>query len=181
MINLLELTKRQTLVLSAVATGLGIALVLAMGIFVAAQSNTTKQAFGAQPANSFDQPVSVTEQPVKETQRTSDGKTVETNGTQTVTTYAPKTPQAQPEQPKQVNKQPMQPTPATDPLSGTVGGVVDTVRGVTYTLKNVIPGDPLSYIGTYGQCPFYEDAGAKGCWPPSNIECNADWSICTPR
>ncbi len=181
MINLLELTKRQTLVISAVATGLGIALLLAMGVFVAAQSNTTKQAFGAQPANSFDQPVSVREQPVKETQRNEDGTASETGGTQTVTTYAPKASQAQPEQPKQVNKQPMQPTPATDPLSSTVDGVVDNVRGVTYTLKNVIPGDPMSYVGTYGQCPFYEAVGEKGCWPPSDIVCNADWSICRPK
>lgn len=181
MINLLELTKRQTLVVSAVATGLGIAFVLALGVFVAAQSNQAKQAFGAQPANSFDQVKSVSEQPVTDTETTSDGDTVKHSGTQTVTTYsAPQTATTQPT-PKQVNKQPMQPTPATDPLSSTVDGVVDTVRGVTYTLKNVIPGDPLSYVGTYGQCPFYEDAGVKGCWPPSNIQCNTDWSICTPK
>lgn len=177
MINLLELTKRQTLALSAVATGLGIALVLTLGVFVAAQSNTAKQAFGAQPANSFDKVESVTEQPVKETQRAEDGTTTETGGKQTVTTYTPQGHQTQPAQPKQVNKQPMQQTPATDPVSG----VVDTVRGVTYTLKDVVPGDPLSYIGTYGQCPFYEDAGEKGCWPPKDITCNADWSYCAPK
>ena len=181
MIKLLELTKRQTLVLSAVATGLGIAMVLALGVFVAAQSNTAKQAFGAQPVSSFDKPASVTEQPVVETQRDEDGTVTPTGGTQTVTKYdAPQAATTQPA-PKTQNSKPLQPTPATDPLGATVEGVTDTVRGVTYTVKNVIPGDPLSYIGTYGQCPFYEDAGVKGCWPPSNLTCNADWSYCAPK
>lgn len=174
MINLLELTKRQTLAISAVATGLGIALLLAMGVFVAAQSNTTKQAFGAQPANSFDQPVSVREQPVKETQRNEDGTVKETGGTQTVTTYTPQAAPSKAQAPQPANTQPMQPAPASDPLGATKqdGG------HIPFTNIPVTPGDPLSYVGTVGQCPFYEMAGDKGCWPPKDIVCNADWSIC---
>ena len=49
---------------------------------------------------------------------------------------------------------------------------------IPFTNKDVTPGDPESYIGTYGQCPFYENAGEKGCYPPSDIICNADWSKC---
>lgn len=52
---------------------------------------------------------------------------------------------------------------------------------IPFTNKPVTPGDPESYIGTYGQCPFYENAMEKGCFPPNDIECNADWSYCAPR
>lgn len=177
MIKLLELTKRQTLTLSAITVALGIAFVIGLGVFVAAQGQITQQAFGAQPSSSQAQTVS--EQPVTDVERTSDGRTVEHSGTQTVTTYgAPQAATTQPA-PKQQNSEPLQPTPTTDPISGVVQGVTDTVRGVTYTLKAVVPGDPLSYVGTYGQCPFYEDASVKGCWPPKDIECNANWSVCT--
>lgn len=50
---------------------------------------------------------------------------------------------------------------------------------IPFTNKDVTPGDPSSYVDTYGQCPFYENAGAKGCYPPPGITCNADWSHCT--
>lgn len=49
---------------------------------------------------------------------------------------------------------------------------------IPFTNKPVTPGVPESYIGTYGQCPFYENAMEKGCYPPSDIRCNADWSSC---
>ena len=49
---------------------------------------------------------------------------------------------------------------------------------IPFTNKPVTAGDPESYIGTYGQCPFYENAGEKGCFPPPDIECNEDWSKC---
>lgn len=50
---------------------------------------------------------------------------------------------------------------------------------IPFTNEQVTPGVPESYVGTVGQCPFYEMAGEKGCVPPSDIECNADWSVCT--
>lgn len=50
---------------------------------------------------------------------------------------------------------------------------------IPFTNKPVTAGDPESYVDTYGQCPFYENAGAKGCVPPPDIECNDDWSVCT--
>lgn len=49
---------------------------------------------------------------------------------------------------------------------------------IPFTNKPVTAGDPESYIDTVGQCPFYEMAGEKGCVPPADIECNADWSDC---
>lgn len=49
---------------------------------------------------------------------------------------------------------------------------------VPFTTKEVTPGDPESYVDTVGQCPFYEMGGPKGCVPPPDIECNADWSEC---
>jgi hypothetical protein len=53
---------------------------------------------------------------------------------------------------------------------------------IPFTNKEVTPGDPQSYDGTYGQCPFYENAmGGKGCMPPSDLTCNADWSYCEPK
>ena len=122
MINLLELTKRQTLVVSAVATGLGIAFVLALGVFVAAQSNQAKQAFGAQPANSFSQVESVSEQPVKETQTNEDGTKTATGGSQTVTTYTTPQPATTQPAPKKQNTAPTQQTPAQNPVGATVEG-----------------------------------------------------------
>lgn len=51
---------------------------------------------------------------------------------------------------------------------------------IPFTNKPVQAGDPESYIGTYGQCPFYENAmEGKGCVPPPDIECNEDWSVCS--
>ena len=49
---------------------------------------------------------------------------------------------------------------------------------IPFTNKPVTAGEPESYVDTYGQCPFYENAGPKGCVPPPDIECNADWSKC---
>lgn len=47
------------------------------------------------------------------------------------------------------------------------------------TNEPVTPGVPESYVGTYCQCPFYENAmHPKGCVPPPDIKCNADWSYC---
>lgn len=49
---------------------------------------------------------------------------------------------------------------------------------IPFTNNPVTAGDPESYIDTYGQCPFYENAGPKGCFPPPDVECNEDWSKC---
>lgn len=50
-----------------------------------------------------------------------------------------------------------------------------------YSASAATAGDPESYVDTKYQCPFYENAGAKGCIVPSNLQCNADWSLCTPK
>lgn len=52
---------------------------------------------------------------------------------------------------------------------------------IPFTNEPVTAGDPQSYVNTVGQCPFYEMAGEKGCVPPPDIECNADWSDCKMR
>jgi hypothetical protein len=52
---------------------------------------------------------------------------------------------------------------------------------IPFTQAPVVAGQPETYVGTVGQCPFYEMAGEKGCTPPSDIECNADWSVCTKK
>ena len=73
-------------------------------------------------------------------------------------------------------------TQAVAPQSST-GAVVPEQKQegghVPFTNQPVTAGDPQSYVGTVGQCPFYEMAGEKGCVPPPDIECNADWSVCT--
>ncbi len=73
------------------------------------------------------------------------------------------------------NPNPVQPASAAEPAK------TEPLERIPFTNKPVTPGDPESYIGTYGQCPFYENAGEKGCYPPSDIICNADWSICKPK
>ena len=70
---------------------------------------------------------------------------------------------------------PVQPASAAEPAK------TEPLERIPFTNKPVTPGDPESYIGTYGQCPFYENAGEKGCYPPSDIVCNADWSKCEPK
>lgn len=65
--------------------------------------------------------------------------------------------------------------------SSRVGAATETGGHVPFTNETVTPGDPESYIGTVGQCPFYEMAGEKGCYPPANLECNADWSVCKQK
>ena len=65
--------------------------------------------------------------------------------------------------------------------SSRVGAATETGGHIPFTNKRVTPGDPASYVDTVGQCPFYEMAGAKGCYPPADIECNADWSVCKQK
>ena len=72
------------------------------------------------------------------------------------------------------------PNPVT-PVSASEPAKTEPLERIPFTNKPVTPGDPESYIGTYGQCPFYENAGEKGCYPPSDIVCNADWSVCKPK
>lgn len=172
MIKILELTKKQTLILSAVTIALGIAFVISIGVFTFSQGNIDKPSFGSQPVSA------ASEKPKVEIPQVSSDAPVTSDTPTTIaqpTQVAPATPAA----PKAGNKTPMQLTPATNPLDGKAENGKENERNATYTNKSVVPGDPLSYVGTYGQCPFYEDAGVKGCWPPKDIECNANWSVCT--
>lgn len=52
---------------------------------------------------------------------------------------------------------------------------------IPFTNEPVVAGEPETYVGTVGQCPFYEIVNEKGCTPPPDIECNADWSVCTRK
>ena len=72
---------------------------------------------------------------------------------------------------KQVNSQ----------KSATSAPTQESGAHIPFTQAPVVAGQPESYVGTVGQCPFYEMAGDKGCVPPSDIECNADWSVCTKK
>lgn len=68
---------------------------------------------------------------------------------------------------------------APRPATGGEAPKKQQMERIPFTNKEVTPGDPESYVGTYGQCPFYENAmEGKGCVPPPDIECNADWSEC---
>lgn len=118
-----------------------------------------------------------------------DLKTVK-QATSTVTTVTPSAqPEAQqsaPAHPEATSSSTTAPdtvkTQAVAPRSST-GAVVPEQKQegghVPFTNQPVTAGDPQSYVGTVGQCPFYEMAGDKGCVPPPDIECNADWSVCT--
>lgn len=66
------------------------------------------------------------------------------------------------------------PAPAPSPTPAPQQGA-----HIPFTNKPVTPGDPESYVGTVGQCPFYEMAGEKGCVPPAGYTCNSDWTHCT--
>lgn len=75
-------------------------------------------------------------------------------------------------QPSQTPAAPAAPQSEPEPAKIEAGG------HIPFTNKPVTAGDPESYVDTVGQCPFYEMAGPKGCVPPPDIECNADWSVC---
>lgn len=75
-------------------------------------------------------------------------------------------------EPSKPTKTPAAPQSTPAPAKTEAGG------HIPFTNKPVTAGDPESYIDTVGQCPFYEMAGPKGCVPPPDIECNADWSVC---
>lgn len=80
-----------------------------------------------------------------------------------------------------------EPSEAVDPVSTPTAPahpaapVQEQGGHIPFTSDPVTPGEPESYVDTVGQCPFYEMAGPKGCYPPADIECNADWSVCTLR
>lgn len=78
-------------------------------------------------------------------------------------------------EPSKPAAQPAAPQSEPEPAKKEAGG------HIPFTNKPVTAGDPESYIDTVGQCPFYEMAGPKGCVPPPDIECNADWSECKPK
>lgn len=86
-----------------------------------------------------------------------------------------------------VQNEASEPSPAVDTVSTPTAPADTTAPAkqegghIPFTQQPVTPGDPESYVDTVGQCPFYEMAGPKGCTPPPDIECNADWSVCTPR
>ena len=76
-------------------------------------------------------------------------------------------------------QQPSQPAAQPAPAQETPQPEKNEAGGhIPFTNKPVVAGDPMSYVDTVGQCPFYEMAYEKGCMPPPDIECNADWSIC---
>lgn len=52
---------------------------------------------------------------------------------------------------------------------------------IPFTQAPVVSGQPETYVNTVGQCPFYEIVNEKGCVPPADIECNADWTVCTKK
>lgn len=74
--------------------------------------------------------------------------------------------------------QPASPAPAPAPAPSPAPAPQQGAH-IPFTNKPVTPGNPESYAGTVGQCPFYEMAGEKGCVPPAGYTCNSDWTHCT--
>lgn len=65
-----------------------------------------------------------------------------------------------------------------------VGAIAIFVTIAVFLMRDAeaapVAGDPTSFTEKY-QCPFYENVDAKGCVPPADLTCNADWSHCEPR
>lgn len=151
--KLLNMTKRQILITSLCAVVVGIGFIVAIA---AATANTLQQA--EQQLNKNADTVQA-ETPATATQdRPETAQTAET-------TVEPTTQVTQPQQAQ------ITPQQKTEPVDG---------GHVPFTNKDVTPGQPETYVDTVGQCPFYEMAGDKGCVPPSDIVCNADWTKCEP-
>lgn len=180
--NLLELSKRQIIAISTGAVAVGIAGILTVGIVMAEQMENANVTY----TSGSNTPADVTNH--NKTAATLDDEDAPSSAQSTPSETVPAT---QPKAPVAAQQPPKTNTPAASKpgvVSGTVGGVtgvVDDVKGklegghIPFTNLPVVPGDPLSYIGTVGQCPFYEIVTEKGCWPPKDITCNADWTVCT--
>lgn len=151
------MTKRQIIAVSWGAVAFAIAGFIAMGVVAMDHTRQAGQVWrdiSDTPADVI-RPAGAKAAPVNETQADN------SQATQPKTTSkAQAAPQAQESVPAK-----------TEPLDG---------GHIPFTNKPVIPGDPTSYIDTVGQCPFYEMAGPKGCYPPSDIICNDDWTVCEP-
>lgn len=151
--KLFNLSKRQIIAVSWAAVAIGIAGMLAMG--VAANSQFKQAGAHLDHIPTVEADTEIKPEPAQD--RPSKPRPTQTT-TQPTTPKA--TAQAQPK--------------AAEPAKTEPGG------HVPFTNKPVTPGEPESYIDTVGQCPFYEMVGPKGCYPPSNIICNDDWTVCKP-
>lgn len=151
MINLLELTKKQIIVISWAAVAIAVAGFVALYIVATTQAQQLTQ-------EAISQPVEIV--PAAQPAET-------------------------PSTPADVSQEAPQTTePATNPQAepAPVQDVKQAQGGhIPFTNEPVTPGQPETYVDTVGQCPFYEMAGPKGCYPPSDIVCNADWTICEPK
>lgn len=149
MINLLELTKKQVLVISWATVAIGVIGFIALYVVATAQAQRFSQ---------------------------------EAVTNQTEIVPAATQPAITPSIPADVSQDAPQTTePATNPPAETapVQDVKQAQGGhIPFTNEPVTPGNPESYIDTVGQCPFYEMAGPKGCYPPAGIVCNDDWTVC---
>lgn len=72
-------------------------------------------------------------------------------------------------------------TPSEAPNQPVESPVQQESAHIPFTQAPVVAGQPETYVDTVGQCPFYEIVNEKGCTPPPDIECNADWSVCTRK
>ncbi len=143
---------RKALTISYIIFGVAIAALVATAIVSASQAKPAMKAFQeAQKTEQFENPI---------VQQTAQEAVQDTPGKASV--QAPTTSQ-------------------TPSLQEPVQAAPEQGAHIPFTNEPVTPGDPESYVDTVGQCPFYEMAGDKGCTPPADIECNADWSECHLR
>ena len=155
--NLLQLTPKQVLIISAITVLAGVAGMVSLYAYAAGNPGV-KHIYEATATADIEhaKPKPVSE--VEAEKKPADAPKPGSSNTAPVVTQKPA--QAAPAQPGKVEPQ---------------GG-----GHIPFTNLPVTPGDPQSYIDTVGQCPFYEMAGPKGCYPPSDIVCNADWTVCEP-
>ena len=156
------------LVITAVvlAVGYGSVMVAAMADVGSSIQEVQKEV--SNPINPLPEPEKVNTEATSEAK--SDDKKIETPEPAKSVVEAPNYPA------KSVTK------PADEPAKSVEQkpGVVKVEGGhIPFTYGNGVPGQPETYVDTVGECPFYEMAGAKGCVPPPNLECNEDWSVCT--
>lgn len=184
MINLFELSKKQIYGLTIAAVAVGIAFIAAFTVVAANEldgvSAQLKAADSAEGA--LNDLIKTPEQPADEPEPTAVATTTPTSDSENNVNVPLRReynvqPQAVPATPAQPNGKGEPATPAT-PAKPAAPAKQPQGGHIACTNKPVTPGDPLSYVGTVCQCPFYEMAGEKGCTPPPDITCNADWSNC---
>lgn len=170
MINLLQLTKKQLYVITAVTVLAGIALLIAAGAMLTGAVQSTNSAFSTLDNGPLSDLQKTPAEPTSDTTEPSDAvqPTRDVAGVQP-TQPATNVQAAQQAQGKAAT--PAQPNGPGVPATPAVPSVKD-VPAMATCAAGYYPIGPDACHKEPSGCPFYEQTEPKGCNPPADIKCS---------